>query len=127
MQLTKNFALSEFNCHDASDTPVPKKYMRNVQELASNLQVLRDDLGVPVFVISGYRTPKYNKAVGGAEESQHLEAKAGDIVARGFTPKQVGARIEKLIKTGKMKQGGLGIYKGWVHYDTRGKKARWTA
>lgn len=127
MQLTKNFALSEFACHDAKNTPVPKKYRGNVQQLAENLQVLRDDLGVPVFVVSGYRTDAYNKAVGGAKLSQHKKAKAGDITAKGFTPKEIGARIEKLIKAGKMKQGGLGIYKGFVHYDTRGRRARWTA
>ena len=36
--------------------------------------------------------------------------------------------VEKLIKESKMKQGGLGLYpreNGWIHYDTRGTKARW--
>lgn len=127
MQLTKNFTLSEFGCHDADNTQVPTKYRKNVQELANNLQVLRDDLGVPVFVVSGYRTATYNKAVGGAKSSQHLQAKAGDITAKGYTPKQVAARVEKLIKAGKMKQGGLGVYPGFIHYDTRGTRARWAA
>ena len=35
------------------------------------------------------------------------------------------SQIEKLIKEGKMKQGGIGIYKGFIHYDIRGTKARW--
>jgi hypothetical protein len=24
-----------------------------------------------------------------------------------------------------MKEGGLGLYNSWVHYDIRGKKIRW--
>jgi uncharacterized protein YcbK (DUF882 family) len=123
MTLTKNFELSEFACHDG--TPVPKALMPNVQELADNLQVLRDDLGEPLHVISGFRTDAWNKKVGGKPKSYHKKAMAGDVTAKSYTPKQVAARIEKLIAAGKMKQGGLGIYKGFVHYDIRGVKSRW--
>lgn len=124
MKLTKNFDSKEFDCKDG--TPVPTEFMDNCKELAENLQVLRDDLQVPVTVTgSGYRTPSYNKKVGGAKDSQHMYAKAADINAKGYTPIKLAAVIEKLIKEGKMKQGGLGIYPGFVHYDIRGTKARW--
>jgi len=124
MQLTKNFSLSEFDCKDG--TKVPTQFIPNVQKLANNLQVLRDYLGVPVRITgSGYRTPSHNKKVGGAKNSQHLPAKAADINADGFTPVQLAKVIEKLIAEGKMTEGGIGIYKGFVHYDIRGTKARW--
>lgn len=124
MKLTKNFNREEFDCKDG--TPVPEKYMANVIEVAKNLQTLRDEIGEPVFISgSGYRTPTHNKKVGGAPKSQHLTASGADITAKGFTPKQLAARIEKLIKEGKMKQGGIGVYPGFVHYDIRGEKARW--
>mgnify|MGYP003496326007 CR=1 FL=1 len=124
MQLTKNFSREEFDCKDG--TIVPSEFLPNVQEVANNLQVLRDHLGVSVRVTgSGYRTPVHNKKVKGATHSQHLTASGADINADGFTPKQLAAEIEKLIKSGKMKQGGIGIYKGFVHYDIRGVKARW--
>lgn len=124
VQLTKNFNSKEFDCKDG--TKVPQSLMGNLQKLANNLQVLRDHLGVPVTVTgSGYRTPSHNKAVGGAKNSQHLYANAGDINAKGYTPKQLASEIEKLIKEGKMEQGGIGIYKNFVHYDRRGTKARW--
>jgi uncharacterized protein YcbK (DUF882 family) len=50
---------------------------------------------------------------------------AADIKVKGLTPLEVYNAIEKLIADGKMKQGGLGLYRSWVHYDIRGVKARW--
>lgn len=123
MQLTKNFSLSEFKCHDGTD--VPKHLIPNVQLLADNLQVLRDALGVAININSGYRTNKYNKAVGGASKSQHKEAKAGDLSVKGFTPEEVADTIQILISEGKMKEGGLGRYNSFTHYDVRDGKARW--
>lgn len=123
MQLTKNFSLHEFYTHDG--TPVPEKYMNNVRELAKNLQVIRDEIGEPLRINSAYRHPAYNKKIGGAKNSQHLTASAADLTAKNYTPKQLAAVIERLIKEGKVKQGGIGIYPGFTHYDIRGKKARW--
>jgi len=123
MQLSKNFALQEFACKDG--TPVPEELTGNAKELADNLQVLRDEIGEPLHINSGYRTIAHNKTVGGKPNSQHLLAKAADITAKNYSPKQLAAKIEVLIKLGKMKQGGIGIYAGFVHYDIRGRKARW--
>jgi len=130
MKLTKNFDSKEFDCKDG--TPVPKELIPNVKELAENLQVLRNVADAPVKITgSGYRTPSHNKKVKGAPKSLHLQAKAGDINIDGYTPNETASLIEKLISDGQMKQGGIGIYppnskrKGFVHYDTRGTKARW--
>lgn len=123
MQLTTNFNLLEFACKDG--TPVPLNLIPKTQELANNLQVLRDYLGEPIHINSAYRTPSYNKRIGGAKDSQHPKGTAADITCKSKTPKQLHAIIEKLIKDGKMKQGGLGLYPGFVHYDIRGTKARW--
>lgn len=123
MQLTTNFHLNEFNCRDGRK--VPPHYMDNVKKLAANLQVLRDHIGQPIHINSCYRPPDYNAKIGGAKTSQHLTASAADITCKTKTPKQLAAIIEKLISEGKMKQGGLGIYPGFLHYDIRNKKARW--
>lgn len=123
MQLTKNFKLSEFRCRDGSD--VPEELMENVRELAQNLQVLRDHVGRPITIISGYRSPEYNKKIGGARRSQHMFAKAGDMKIKGLTPAEVKGIIVELIKAGKMKSGGVGLYTTFVHYDVRGRNARW--
>ena len=123
-QLTKNFRLSEFKCRDGSC--VPDEYIENVELLAKNLQVLRDHIGRPVRVISGYRSPKYNRKIGGARRSQHMLAKAADIKVAGMSPDEVRAAILQLIDEGKMQQGGLGRYRSFTHYDVRTRKARWS-
>jgi uncharacterized protein YcbK (DUF882 family) len=123
-QLTKNFNLSEFRCRDGSE--VPDEYIQNVELLAKNLQVLRELLGCPIRVISGYRSPKYNRKIGGARRSQHMIAKAADIKVSGMTPDEVRSAILQLIDEGKMMQGGVGRYRSFTHYDVRARKARWS-
>ncbi len=123
MQLTEHFELIEFVSKDG--TLIPYELMPNLTELANNLQVLRDELGEPIRINSGYRSPTYNRRIGGARDSQHVQARAADITVKSKTPRQLAAIIERLIRTGKMKQGGLGVYPGFVHYDVRGTRARW--
>jgi uncharacterized protein YcbK (DUF882 family) len=123
MKITTNFNLEEFNCKDGS--LMPNTVMINIIKLAKNLQVLRDYLGASITVNSGYRSPKYNAKIGGVKNSQHLLGNASDLMVKGFTPKQVAEAIEKLIKEGKMQQGGIGVYPTFTHYDIRGTKARW--
>ncbi len=123
MKLTENFSAEEFACKDGSETPC--EVLVNLKELALNLQVLRDALGLPIHINSGYRSPAYNKKVGGAKNSQHLLGKAGDITVQGYTPFDIKAKIESLIKQGKMKNGGVGLYPTFVHYDVRDYPARW--
>ena len=123
MQLQKNFNLNEFQCKDGSQ--VPEEHFDNVKELSENLQILRDHINKPITVISGYRSPQYNKKCGGAKRSQHLLAKAADIIVQGMTSLEVRNIILKLIKEGKMKKGGVGLYDTFTHYDIRGYNARW--
>lgn len=123
MKLTANFDLSEFQSKDGASFPAG--VIENIEELAANLQVLRDHLKQPISINSGYRSPAHNRKVGGATASQHVLGKAADIVVEGFTPKQVAVAIETLIGIGRMKQGGLSAYATFTHYDVRGEKARW--
>ena len=115
MKLTTNFSLNEFNKRNYN---VPTDVLRNLIELAKNLQVLRDEVKKPIKITSGYRPAELNAKVGGATKSRHITGQAADFKIEGYTPKQVAAIIEKLIAAGKMKQGGLGTYSTWIHYDT---------
>jgi len=95
MKLTENFSLHEFRCRDGSD--VPEEYMDNVRELAENLQVLRSHIQKPITVISGYRSPEYNKKIDGARRSQHMVAKAGDLIVKDMSPDELKDEIVHLI------------------------------
>ena len=123
MQVTKNFNLNEFN--SKCGRPMPENIKKNIIELIHNLQVIRDEVKVPITITSGYRSPEHNAKVKGAKDSQHVKGTAVDFKVQGLKPKEVSLIVERLIKEGKIKQGGIGIYPSWVHYDIRGVKARW--
>ena len=123
MKITDNFSLAEFN--SKCGRPMPNKVLKNITELAKNLQVIRDEVNLPISITSGYRSPQHNARVKGARNSQHLLGTAVDLKVKGMSPSSVALVIEKLIQEGKIKQGGIGIYNTWVHYDIRGTKARW--
>ena len=123
-KITTNFSLEEFKCKDGSD--IPNTALLNIVELARNLEVLRTAINKPITINSGYRSPKYNaKLPGAVKDSQHLRGTAADIKVAGMTPKEVALVIEGLIESGKMKEGGVGVYPTFTHYDHRGRKARW--
>lgn len=122
-KLSKNFSLNEFASADGAEFPAD--VIENLRQLAKNLQVIRDHFGKPIKINSGWRSPAHNKSVGGVRNSQHVKGKAADIVIEGVTPQQLAAEIEKLIAAKKIRQGGLGIYPNFIHYDIRGTKARW--
>jgi len=123
MKLTAHFSKDEFDCTDGSEMPF--EVLNNVIEVANNLEVLRAHFGAPITINSAYRIPVYNRSVGGAVNSQHLGGKAADVVIDGVTPDEVADAIDFLIEVGLMKEGGLGRYDTFTHYDIRGTKARW--
>lgn len=123
MNLTKNFNILEFHCKDGSEMPL--EVFNNVTDLAVQLEIVRAHFNAPVTINSAYRSPVYNREAGGAPNSQHLSGRAADIVIDGVTPDEVADAIEFLIDEGLLKEGGLGRYDTFTHYDIRGTKARW--
>jgi uncharacterized protein YcbK (DUF882 family) len=121
--MTEHFKKEEFRSKDGAHFPYEVK--QNLKVLAEQLEVLREHFQKPININSGYRSPKHNAKVGGAENSQHLLGKAADVVIDGVSPDEVADAIEFLIDNKMMKQGGLGRYVDFTHYDIRGKKSRW--
>lgn len=88
-RLSANFTLHELLRSDTAERQPalmraqlepPADVVRNLEHLvATTLQPLRDALGVPIRVSSGYRSPRLNRAVGGSATSQHLVGQAADI------------------------------------------------
>ena len=88
-KLSENFDLEEFTRSDKAKelgiTNEPgEKELAALRELVSRtIQPLRDKLGVPIHVNSGYRCPELNKAVGGVPTSQHQKGEAADLSIDG--------------------------------------------
>ena len=113
--LTANFKVREFACKDGSDVIFISDGLVQV------LQAIRSHFGKPVTINSAYRTPAYNKKVGGETYSQHQYGTAADIVVSGVSPAEVAAYAETLL----IGTGGIGVYSTFTHIDVRKVKSRW--
>ena len=85
MQLSEHFKLSEMLAsatakkHHIPNTPL-KCHITALQNLVSRaLEPMRQALGLPIKVNSGYRCQLVNSMVGGVNTSQHLKGEAADI------------------------------------------------
>lgn len=85
-QVTNNFKVFEFFKSDTAtskginNTTEDIETILNIQALATAiLQPLREQLGVPIRITSGFRSYKLNKAIGGSQTSQHSRGEAVDF------------------------------------------------
>lgn len=152
-RLSPHFTLRQFLCKQPSDFP---KYVVLREPLLLLLEGLLQNVreaGYPVEtlgVISGYRTPSYNKSIGNVSNSRHVYGDAFDF----FVDADGDGRMDDLNGNGRHDRadvdllagivdrfmrrpdnaaflGGMGRYYktsrhgGFVHADTRGFVARW--
>ena len=85
MILSKNFSLNEFTksvsaIRNGIDNSPSSEHIRNIQLLVKYvLQPLREALGSPIRITSGYRSEALNKAIKGSKKSQHCKGQAADL------------------------------------------------
>ena len=84
---TSNEKYKKLNLLKAQDS-MGKMYM-----LAGFAERVREIVGKPLIITSGYRCPELNSAIGGAITSQHIFAEAIDIVVKGMSVQDVFNRI----------------------------------
>lgn len=87
------------------------------------LQPIRDKLGKPMIITSGYRCPKLNShpKIKGAVNSNHLYGRAADFHVNGMTVQEV---VDFILKLG-IEFDELGNeYDKWVHIAYRHKNNR---
>ena len=112
-KVSPNFKVAEFQCKDGSDTVyIDTDFVKNV------LQNIRTHFNQPVTINSAYRTPEYNKKIGGATNSYHMKGRAFDIVVKGYTPAEVAQYALKINVPGIIQ------YNTFVHLDSRDTKYR---
>jgi hypothetical protein len=155
-KLTPHFTLEQFLCKEDLSDRYPKYVVvkeRLLLKLEAILQHVNDDLGIKtdtLHVMSAFRTPYYNKAIGDVLYSQHQWGSAADIfidpheknrmedldgnrVVDIRDSKFLYDRIEDMLALKALRrfQGGMGYYPAtaahppFVHVDVRGTKARW--
>lgn len=124
-----NFTMSEllhsdiaqkYNIYNVPD----KEHLDNLLLLICNvLQPLRDYIGKPIIINSGYRNPRLNShpLINGKPNSQHCIGQAADFIIKGMTPKQI---IEKVKSSGVEFDQLINEHNIWVHISYNKGKNR---
>lgn len=131
--MAKYFTTAEFVKSDTADkrginNNIPSSLLANMNELFDNvLNPLRESYRKPIRITSGYRCPVLNKAVGGVSSSDHVNARAADIVGTPNTraenkklfdlAQQIGLDFDQLIF-----EKGTAEGPDWVHISYRSKE-----
>ena len=155
LQLSPHFRLSQFPSKQASNGA--PKYLVLQERLLLKLELLLEDINARGFaadtltIMSGYRTPHYNAAIGNVQYSRHVYGGAADIYpdvapADGVMDDLDGdgrsthADAQLLYRwanelfrkpENSHLAGGLGVYRSnsahgpFLHMDARGQRARW--
>lgn len=119
MNLSTHFTLEELTHsqaaarHDIDNRP-PESALTNMRDfLCPGLEQVRELLGHPLLISSGYRSQRLNASIGGSATSQHMFGLAADFTCPAYgTPlaiahaiKQSGIEFDQLLYE----------FDSWVH------------
>ncbi len=128
MNLTPHFTLEELagtnTPYRSQNLEEAKKQLGRMYQLAGFAERVREIVGRPLIINSGYRCVKLNNAVGGSLTSQHLYAEAIDIKVPGKT----ASELFQIIAASDLKYDQLILEKvgnaQWVHVSIGSKKEK---
>jgi hypothetical protein len=113
LRLGEHFTLAEMASADGADEVLAHP------ALLMLLAALRREMGQPVTITSGYRSPHHNARIGGAPRSKHMLGMAADVQVAGARPGVVTRCLDAY------HPGGLGLYDTFTHVDVAGRARRW--
>ena len=96
------------------------------QSLVNVLEQTRLASG-PLHVVSGIRCAQHNENIGGARRSWHVPefhegiGFAADVSSRVLSPEDLAILGARFLG----RNGGIGVYSSWVHFDVRDERAFW--
>jgi len=136
IQLSENFKLSEFvKTSTGFDNVPPADVIEQLKLLCKNiLQPLRNHLGKPITITSGYRSPLVNSNVpGSSKTSQHMKGQAADLQIAGMTNQQIIDVVRSLrlpydqVIDEERKNLITGNTSKWIHisYNPAGARKQW--
>ena len=112
IKIDRFFYLNEFEC------PCCNRVMLHLV-LLRKLSALRQAIGFPLLVNSGYRCKKENHRVHGVKTSYHLIGFAVDVTTASM-------KISDLLKHAQnINFGGIGVYDNFLHLDIRHNHEFW--
>lgn len=120
-QLSTHFNTDEFSCHCECKTPT----LVDV-ELIRKLDRMRELLGKPLKITSGYRCSRQQQKLRddgrhtAISVSTHERGMAADLFCANVTGYELAQIAEQAGFT------SIGTAKTWIHVDTRGDLRRWT-
>jgi hypothetical protein len=154
-RLSPHFTLEQFLCKEDTTRDFPK-YVLFKERLPLKLEAILERVNAMGFavdtlhVMSAFRTPYYNRAIGDVEYSAHQWGSAADVYV---DPEQTNRmadlngdgrvdvqdskalydEVERMLAVKELAlfQGGMGFYPAtsthppFVHVDVRGTRARW--
>lgn len=101
--ISENFSYREFERSDTAKrygicNAINTAAVRDaVRELTLEvLQPLRDRIGLPIIITSGYRCPELNAMICGSATSQHKTGEAADIKVTGMSSFDLAEKIIEL-------------------------------
>ena len=116
----KFFTIKELSETNKPYPNVPnEEQIKNLTNLVEKvLDPIREQLGSPITVSSGFRSWKVNKAVGGVDSSQHTKGEAVDLVCNNNA--KLFELIQKLgIYDQLIWEYGTDRYPAWVHVSLK--------
>jgi len=70
------FSIEELKCKGTDECQMDDGFLEKLIKI-------REDLGRPMIITSGYRHPAHNSAIGGVKDSPHVYGKAVDVAVMG--------------------------------------------
>ena len=98
------------------DNSIPSDLCWDLRTLFAHFTSLEQISHKPIYITSGYRCSRLNKAVGGVPNSNHTKCRAFDFAFDG-----VSSKTEFLITFNELKTSFLQLYK--KHFDADYRKA----
>ena len=128
--MSNNFSFTEFRCKCGGRYSTCKRMWTNRSHVL-RLEKYRAKVGKPVRIISGYRCPSHNQAVGGASKSQHMYGYSSDFVglvgSDTLASWRIFAGIGKGGQTGRAVHGDSRDLSPYNYtYGTTSRPTRWT-
>lgn len=117
MNLSEHFTLEEltrssYATKHGIDNKPSELQTENLRQLCLNvLEPLRECVRKPIYVLSGFRSVEVNRGIGGADNSQHLEGKAADVIVSGWTVDDLFEEASKYVAYDQVIQE----FGKWVH------------